>query len=154
MHAILSLNVAVGSPTLPCFCCNDGRKTYVTINDVNNVLDGVIQTAGFHFHWLWDQIPPQERVVLSALAEGGKEEGRSLTIDEIVKIYQQNQIPLNREHLLSSLENLRDADIVEVDDSRDEIMLESSRFRISVGLTRIWLLRENPLDSTRKKLGN
>jgi outer membrane protein assembly factor BamB len=132
--------------------CNDRRKTYVTINDVNTVLREVMQTIHFHFDWLWDQISPEERVTLSALAEGSKEEGRWLTLDEIVEIYQRNHIPFKREYLLASLNTLIDADIIE-DKSNDYKTLDSSRFRIPVGLTQRWLLRDRPLELVRRELG-
>jgi outer membrane protein assembly factor BamB len=131
---------------------NDRRKTYVTINDVNLVLRDVMQTIHFHFDWLWDQITPEERVVLSALAEGGKEEGRWLTLDEIIELYQHANIRFKREYLLDSLRSLIDADIIESEksDIRD-IVVDSSRFRIPVGLTRRWLLRDKPLDLIRSE---
>ncbi len=65
--------------------CNEERKTYVTINDVNIVLREVMQTVHFHFDWLWDQISPEDRVALSVLAEGEKEDGRWLSLAEIVR---------------------------------------------------------------------
>jgi len=133
--------------------CNDKRKTYVTINDVNTVLREVMQTIHFHLDWLWDQISPEERVVLSALARGSKEEGRWLTLDEIVEIYQRNHIPFKREYLLTSLRTLIDADIIE-DKPSGYTALDSSRFRIPVGLTRRWLLRDRPLELVRKELSD
>lgn len=130
--------------------CNDRRKPYVNIHDVNLVLEEVMQTIHFHFEWLWDQISPEERVALSALAEGGKEDGRSLTLDEIIELYQHYNIRFKREYLLDSLRALIDADIIECEksDIRD-IALDSSRFRIPVGLTRRWLRRDKPLDLIR-----
>src|SRR5262249_52400556 len=128
------------------------RKTYVTINDVNIVLREVMQTIHFHFDWLWDQISPEERVVLSVLAEGSKEEGRWLTLDEIVELYQRNHIYFKREYLLSSLRSLIEADIIE-DKSSEYTTLDSSRFRIQVSLTQRWLLRDKPLHLVRKEMG-
>jgi len=133
--------------------CNDRRKTYVTINDVNIVLREVMQTIHFHFDWLWDQISPEERVALSALAEGSKEEGRWLTLDEIVEMYQRNHIPFKREYLLASLRTLIDADIIE-DKSSEYTTLDSSRFHIPVGLTQRWVLRDRPLELVRRELSD
>jgi len=133
--------------------CNEKRKTYVTINDVNIVLREVMQTGQFHFDWLWDQITPEERVALSTIAEGGKEEGRWLTLVEIEEIYRRNRISFKREYLLASLKTLVDADLIESmsSDARDSVS-DSSRFRIPVGLTRGWLLKEKPLEMVRKEM--
>lgn len=134
--------------------CNDKRKTFVAINDVNIVLREVMPTIHFHFDWLWEQVSPPERVILSALAKGGKEEGHWLTLDEVIELYQHYRIPFKREELLACLRKLIDFDVIESEsnDPRDA-MLDSSRFRIPVGLIRRWLLRgEWSLDLVRSQV--
>lgn len=135
--------------------CNERGKTFVTINDVNIVLREVMQTGQFHLGWLWDQIAPEERLALVAIAEGGKEEGRWLSFNEIEEIYHHYDIPYKREYILDSLKTLIEADIIEnkAGDSRKNT-LDSNKFRISVGLTRSWLLKEHPLDLVRKELND
>lgn len=133
--------------------CNEKRKTYVTINDVNVVLREVMQTGQFHFDWLWDQMSPEERVALSTIADGGKEEGRGLTLVEIEEIYRRNRIPFKREYLLASLKTLIDADLIEsIESDTKDTASESSRYRIPVGLTRGWLLKERPLEMVRREM--
>lgn len=135
--------------------CNERGKTFVTINDVNIVLREVMQTGQFHFSWLWDQITPEERLALVAIAEGGKEEGRWLSFNEIEEIYHFYDIPYKREYILDSLKTLIEADIIEnkAGDIRKNT-LDSNKFRISIGLTRSWLLKEHPLDLVRKELND
>ena len=87
---------------------------------------------------------------MSVLAEGGKEEGRWLMLDEVIEMYQHANIRFKREYLLDSLRSLIAADIIESENSDiREVMVDSSRFRIPVGLTRRWLLRDKPLDLIR-----
>jgi len=135
--------------------CNDRRKTYVTINDVNTVLREVMQTGQFHFDWLWDQIAPEDRVALSAIAEAAKEEGRWLSLVEIEEIFRRWHIPCKREYLQTSLKTLMDADIIESisSDSKDN-SLDGIKFRIPVGLTRGWLLKERPLELVLKEMSS
>lgn len=135
--------------------CNDRSKTYVTINDIHSVLHEVMQTGEFHFDWLWDQISPQDRVALSAIAENEREEGRWLTLAELEEIYRRNGIQFTREHLRTSLKTLLDVDLVEKasGNGRDSAY-ENSRYRIPVGLTREWLRQEKPLEIVRKELSN
>ena len=134
---------------------NDLRKTYVTINDVNTVQREVMQTGQFHFEWLWDQVTPEERMVLAALAEGGRDEGRSLTLGDIEEIYRRNRIPFKREYLLASLKTLIEADIVEPGSSDgQDIQFEDGKFKIPVGLTRRWLLKEHLLEQVRKEMSS
>lgn len=135
--------------------CNDRRKTYVTINDVNTVLREVMQTGQFHFEWLWDQVTPEERMALAALAEGGREEGRPLTLGDIEEIYRRNRIQLKHEYLITSLKTLIEADTVErvVGEGQDS-SFDDSKFKIPVGLTRKWLLKEHPVEQVRKEMND
>src|SRR5579859_194841 len=135
--------------------CNAKHKAYVTINDVNSVQDEVMQTGQFHFDWLWDQIKPEERVVISALAEGGKVDGGWLSLAHLEDTYRTTVTPFTRESLRASLKTLIDADFIEsrASNGRDG-GFDSYSFRIPVGLTREWLLRERPLEEVRKELGN
>ena len=135
--------------------CNEKRKVYVTINDVNTVQREVMQTGQFHFDWLWDQIKPEERVVISALAEGGKVDGGWLSLARLEDIYRSTSTPFTRESLRASLKTLIDADFIEsrASNGRDG-GFDSYSFRVPVGLTREWLLKERPLEEVRKELGN
>ncbi|HET9921736.1 MAG TPA: PQQ-binding-like beta-propeller repeat protein [Ktedonobacteraceae bacterium] len=133
--------------------CNTRRKTYVTINDVNTVLYQVMQTGRYHFGWLWDHIKQEERVALAVVAEGGKEEGRWLTFNELETIYQRYNIVTRREYILDALKTLIEADIIEhTQGDTWKTTLDNSRFRIPVGLTRSWLLKEHPLELVRKEM--
>jgi outer membrane protein assembly factor BamB len=135
--------------------CNDRCKTYVTINDVNTVLREVMQTGQFHFDWLWDQVTPEERIALAALAEGGREEGRSLTLGDIEEVYRRNRVQFKREYLITSLKTLIEADIVErVSSDGQDSSFDDSKFKIPVGLTRRWVLKEHPLEQVRKEMSD
>ena len=127
--------------------CNEKRKSYVTINDVNIVLREVMQTGKFHFNWIWEQIVAEERIALAVIAEGGKEEGRLLSFAEIEEIYRHYRIPYNREQVEAALKSLIDHDVVEsvCEESRDSAS-DSMRYRIPVGLIRRWLHQEKLLE--------
>jgi outer membrane protein assembly factor BamB len=134
--------------------CNDRSKTFVTINDVNTVLHEVMETSQYHFDWLWDQINPDERMVLATIAEGGKEEGRWLSFKEIEDIYHRWEVPYKNEYILKGLRTLIDADIIIEDMQSDgrKTWLDGQKFKIPVGLTRTWLLKEHPLEQVRKEM--
>ncbi len=133
--------------------CNDRGKTFVTINDVNTVLREVMETSQYHFDWLWDQIKPDERMVLAAIAEGGREEGRWFSFTEIEEIYHRYDVPYKHEYILNGLKTLLDADIIEdMQSDARKTRLDSHKFRIPVGLTRTWLLKEHPLELVCKEM--
>lgn len=131
--------------------CNARHRNYVTINDVNIVQDEVMETGRFHFDWLWDQIKPEERVILAAIAESSKEEGRWIPLTEIQEIYRRYRIQYKTDHLLEALTMLIEADIIESEHTEHED-LRKGRFRIPVGLYRSWMLKEHPLDVVRKEM--
>jgi outer membrane protein assembly factor BamB len=134
--------------------CNEKSKAYVTINDVNIVLREVMETGQFHFDWLWNQLEAEERIVLVALAEGGREDGRALSRIEIEEIYRHYRIPYKREQVTASLKDLIKMDVIEkIADDLREHLVDGARFRIAVGLIRQWLLKEKTLEQVLQEAG-
>ncbi len=133
--------------------CNENGKTFVTINVVNTVLHEVMETSQYHFDWLWDQINPDERMVLATIAEGGKEDGRWLSFSEIEEAYHRHHVEYKNEYILKGLRTLIDADIIEdMQGDGRKAWLDGQKFRIPVGLTRTWLLKEHPLELVRREM--
>jgi hypothetical protein len=130
--------------------CNTRQKNYVTINDVNIVQYEVMKTGRYHFDWLWDQIKPEERVILAAIAECSKEEGRWLSLIEVEEVYLRYRIQYKNGYIQDTLKMLVEADIIELEQEDSN----KSRLRIPVGLTRSWLLNEHPLELVRKEMNN
>lgn len=127
--------------------CNTQRKNYVTLNDVNTVLPEVMLTCGSHFDWLWKQLNEQEQLALAIIADLDKEDGKLLTLAEIEGTYRSHHLPYEREHLQFCLKSLDEADIIEfTSDFQPESTFFSTRVRIPVGLMRMWLHKEKPLD--------
>ncbi|MDQ2886251.1 MAG: ATP-binding protein [Chloroflexota bacterium] len=127
--------------------CNQQCKAYVTMNDVNTVLDEVLKTGGEQFAWILAQIDPVDRVVLSALAEKVGDEGRFLSLLDIQEICTARFISLTNDVLLESLKKLCNLEVV-VSKSDDEQVdrAERARYCIPVGLLRIWLRKEKPME--------
>ncbi len=127
--------------------CNQQAKNYVTINDVNRVLHEVMNTGSIHFDWIWEQLASIERALLAAIAKGSIDEGRLLTRKDIQEICQQHQISYTYEEIMDSLDTLQDANVIEaINDAPMENSFNNTRYCISNGLLRQWLLREKPLE--------
>ncbi len=126
--------------------CNEQRKAYVTINDVNAASRETLQTCTAHFDWLWKHLVFDEQRLLAVIAELSKEEGRWLSYSEIEERYRYYHFSYERKSLYDWIKSLAVADMIVVA-SEDSIgMLSSSeRLRIPAGLMRMWLLREKPL---------
>ncbi|MBA2395841.1 MAG: PQQ-binding-like beta-propeller repeat protein [Ktedonobacteraceae bacterium] len=118
--------------------CNTMQKNYVTINDVNTVLDAVMETGEVHFQWIWEQISQQERIVLSILAQEGGEDRRLLSPIDIEEIYTSHGLAYNHNEVLQALSGLREKDVIEISSN-------NTRFRVLLSLAQRWLCRTKSL---------
>jgi hypothetical protein len=138
--------------------CNKMEKNYATLNDVNLVLKSVFNTGTNHFDWLWERFEDEtaqkdgkaqkdetaRQILLQVIAEGMKEEGRFLDLDDIKKIYSQHHYPYNPDDIIDALKELQAEDAVETinSDKQWEGINENTRCTIANGLFRQWL-RQN-----------
>jgi len=127
--------------------CNMNKKAFVTINDVNAVVDGVMLTGQYHFEWVWDQISSQDRYVLSIIAKGGKDGRLTLSLFEIEDLYKAYNLKFKRDVVFASLKNLLEREIIEIvpNIASREPSIEG-RYRIPVGLISRWLQETKPLE--------
>lgn len=127
--------------------CNEQRKNYVTLNDVDTVQPEVMLTCGSHFDWLWKQLNDQERLLLATISALDTEDGKLLTLAELESMYRYHRLPYERERMQMCLKSLAEADIIEfAPDYHPASMFFNARVRIPVGLMRRWLHKEQPLD--------
>jgi len=137
--------------------CNQQCKAYVTMNDVNTVLDDVLKTGGQQFDWILSQIDSIDRVVLSALAEKGGDEERFLSLLDIQETCAARFISLTNDVLLESLKKLSNLEVVISKNDDEQVdRAERARYSIPVGLLRIWLRKEKPMEVVlrEEKLSN
>jgi AAA+ ATPase superfamily predicted ATPase len=119
--------------------CNKEQKNYVTINDVNIVQEKVMETGHIYFDWIWSQASTkEERIVLAIIAQEGSDEGRNVSLADIERVHRDYNIPYKREMVLQALKKLCTGDVV------SEAPREN-RFKLPVGLTRIWLREQKQL---------
>jgi outer membrane protein assembly factor BamB/AAA+ ATPase superfamily predicted ATPase len=112
--------------------CNAVQKGYVTINDVNTVLDTVMETGEVHFQWIWEQTDQQERLVLAILAQEGGDDRHLLSLGDIEEVYVSHGLPYDHKKVLQALLGLREKDIIESSSN-------NTRFRVLLGLSQRWL---------------
>jgi hypothetical protein len=93
--------------------CNRLQKAYATINDVNTVMDEVMETGQIHFKWVWDQSSLEERIVLSVIAQEGRDEGLSTSPADIERVYRHYGLPYDHEKVMRALQNLIGRDMIE-----------------------------------------
>lgn len=126
--------------------CNQQRKNYVTLNDVDLVMRYVMDSGATHFGWLWDQIEPSKQLLLRIIAEGSRDEGRQLSFKDIADMYRRYHIPYQHDEVASALKTLWAEDVIETSDGAHlNSMFDDSHYHVSIGLLRQWLRREKPL---------
>jgi hypothetical protein len=127
--------------------CNDLRKTYVTLHDVNVLLTHAMMINNIQFNSLWQLISPEEQLTLAAIAHGGRE--RPLSLIEIEDVYRTEHIHYEPQQLHDTLGSLTQQDLLEgvMEDEQ-----EDPRYRIPIGLLRIWLTQEQPLATLKQRL--
>ncbi len=117
--------------------CNKLEKSYVSINDVNAVLDYILEQQTSSIQWIWGLASPTGKFILSLLAQEKGEEGRVFTMNDIREEFDVQGIPYEKKAVTEALEELRREDIIEA-------RLDGTQFRIPVGLTKEWLRRAKP----------
>jgi outer membrane protein assembly factor BamB len=129
--------------------CNDLRKSYITLHDVNALLPHAIMINSIQFSSLWQLIEPEEQLALAAIAHGGRE--RPLSFMEIEYVYRAERIPYEPQLLRDALGSLTQQDLLEgvMDDEQEEL-----RYHIPIGLLRIWLTQEQSLTALKLRQKN
>jgi len=127
--------------------CNDLRKSYITLHDVNALLPHAIMINSIQFSSLWQLIAPEEQLVLAAVAHGGRE--RPLSFADIEDVYRTEHIFYEPQQLRESLGSLTQQDLLEgvMEDEQEDL-----RYRIPIGLLRIWLTQKQPLATLKQRM--
>jgi formylglycine-generating enzyme required for sulfatase activity len=119
-----------------------GDVPQVTEADVDAVVPQVLEAGNNAFEWVWDGLPPAERIIFSAIAEG-TEEGQVLDEDQIVEVLQEHGIRI----LIRELE-LAPRTLVEW----EMLCRVDGGYRFFIELMRRWVERHKPLARVRDEL--
>ncbi len=133
------LRVTAGHPFLTQLVChemvtyhNEMERSYLTVADVDTVLERIAERGEAHFKYIWSEAVPPERAVMLALAELlAHSEGASA--GEIAALSTRRGRPLEDEAALSALLRLESRDIVA------RLAPGSERFRFYIDLVRRWI---------------
>ncbi|HEY0753864.1 MAG TPA: AAA family ATPase [Ktedonobacteraceae bacterium] len=130
--------------------CNDMKKNYATINDVNMMSQAVLGTGTIHFDWLWKRFELTEQRLLQVIAEGSKNEGRPLDLDDIRAIYKKFHYAYEPLEVINSLKTLWAEDVIStIEGEQQENVSENAHYTLANGLFRLWLRQNRPLLETR-----
>ena len=112
----------------------------VTPADVEAAVHDALEASRNTLEWLWDGLPPAERVVASALAEAGP---GPITQDELEHVLHESGVRVLIRELQNAPKLLQDWDLIEPTDSA---------YRFRVELLRRWIAEHKPLRRVQEEL--
>jgi outer membrane protein assembly factor BamB len=139
------LRVTAGHPYFLQLIChalvnhaNRERRGYLTIQDVNNVLGGMVELGEAHFAFLWEQSSPPERLVLASLSWALGREPTSTSI-QISELLAGRGVVMEVQDVTQALGRLVERDILR------ELRGQPPRYEFKVALVRLWVERYKAL---------
>ena len=108
--------------------------------DVDAAIPEALEASRNTMEWLWDGLPPAERVVASALAEVGPD---PITQDELEHLLRESGVSILIRELQNAPQLLQDWDLIEPADGG---------YRFRVELLRRWITEQKPLRRVQEEL--
>jgi len=116
---------------------NETQRSYITANEVEDVLDRIVERGEAHFKFIWAEASPIERAVLLALADL-LETDETVGVDPVQALLDKRAIDLNGTPLIKVLDDLEMGDILTRSGPR------SNLYRFKIDLIRRWIYATRP----------
>jgi hypothetical protein len=117
---------------------NRERRNYLTIQDVNEVLEAMVELGEAHFAFLWEQSSWPEQLVLAALSQLlGREP--AVTTTQVVALLKERGVDLALVEVTGTLRRLVARDILR------ETAGQPPRYEYKIELVRLWVDRYKAL---------
>lgn len=140
-----TLRVTAGHPYFLQLIChalvnhaNRQRRSYLTIQDVNNVLDEMVELGEAHFAFLWEQSSPAEQLILAALNRLLSQEP-TVTAVQLLELLGERGVEIQLHTVRETLRGLVERDIVR------EVTGQPPRYEYKIELVRLWVERYKAL---------
>ncbi len=117
-----------------------GAASVVVARDVENAIPQALKFGANAFNWLWDGLPPAERVVVAAMAEIKDE---VITQEKLIETLNQSGVRLVARELEFAPETLIDWEV---------LIKAEGGYRFAVPLLRRWVLANRPLRRVKDEL--
>jgi hypothetical protein len=147
------LRVTAGHPYFLQLIChalvvhaNRERRGYLTIQDVNEVLEEMVELGEAHFAFLWEQSGPQERLVLASLTRLLSREP-TVTAAQVTELLGERGVVMDVRDATAALRRLVERDVVR------EKRGQPPRYEYKVELVRLWVERYKALGRLVEEAG-
>jgi len=139
------LRVTAGHPYFLQLTChalvnraNRETRNYLTIQDVNDVLDEMVELGEAHFAFLWEQSSKREQLVLAALSRLQDQEP-TVTAIQITELLTERGVEMGLLEVGETLRRLATRDVVH------DIEGQPPRYEYKIELVRLWVERYKAL---------
>jgi hypothetical protein len=117
---------------------NQERRGYLTIRDVDDVFEEMVELGEAHFAFLWDQSSPPERLVLASLSRLQGQEP-TVTASQLDELLAGRGVTVGMQDAAEALRRLVERDVVR------ELRGQPPRYGYKVELVRLWVERYKSL---------
>jgi hypothetical protein len=147
------LRVTAGHPYFLQLSChalvnhaNRQRRGYLTVQDVNSVLEEIVELGEAHFAFLWEQATAVERLMLAALTRLASREV-NVTAGQVAELCAERGVPMDVSEVNDALRGLAEQDVLR------EVAGQPPRYEYKVELLRLWVERYQPLGQVVEEVG-
>jgi hypothetical protein len=126
---------------------NRERRGYLTIQDVNDILEEMVELGEAHFAFLWDQSSSREQLVLACLTWLLGRGPTATSAAQVTELLGERGITLEVRDTTETLRRLVERDIVR------EIRGQPPRYEYKVELVRLWIERYKALGRVIEEVG-
>ncbi len=118
--------------------CNEAQRSYVTVQDVRDTIDDLLDKGRAHLFFLWQTSTPEAKLILAALVElqGRLEQVSTIAIADRLRDF---EVDLNSHQILKTMEQLVNRDLIR-ETSGDPVYYD-----FTAQLYAHWLRRYQPL---------
>lgn len=116
---------------------NETQRSYITANEVEDVLDRIVERGEAHFKFIWAEAAPPARAVLLALADL-LETAEAAHLDQVQALLVKRAVDLNGAALTRILDDLELSDILTRSSPRSQL------YRFKIDLIRRWIYATRP----------
>jgi hypothetical protein len=125
------------------------QQNRVTIQEVEESCQDIVENAPYHFAYLWSELTADEKIMVSLLAEAIADEMAYASVDDIAAKAPNYDLQYSRADISKNLARLWEEHIIE---KKAKTEAESYRFRMD--LTRAWIQAEHPIWAVIKEVQN
>lgn len=125
--------------------CNDARRNFVTVQDVRDALEPIVEIGSMHLSYVWLESTPAEKAVLFSLTSLLDREQHTAQAG-LIDWVQHLELPISRDQIPAALERLHQRHIIQRGSG------PVTYYDFAVDLYRLWIKRNKVLDSVVEEI--